>query len=80
MDQGRFCQTVNVFDPAYPFHVRDVQTGRVQPSASTRAQLAQIVTGLRSATGWIHETIPWTGTRAELMKTMGKIPVNIAAA
>src|SRR5262249_30642394 len=40
IDQGRFCQTVNVFDPVYPFHVRDVQTGLVQPSASTRALAA----------------------------------------
>src|SRR5262249_59622459 len=40
IDQGRFCQTVNVFDPAYPFHVRDLQTGVVQPSPSTRALAA----------------------------------------
>jgi hypothetical protein len=39
-DQGSFCQTVNVFDPAYPFRVQDLQTGALQPSPSTRARAA----------------------------------------
>jgi parallel beta-helix repeat protein len=40
VDQGVFCQTVNVFDPAYPLQVRDPQSGALQPSPSTRALAA----------------------------------------
>jgi parallel beta-helix repeat protein len=40
MEQGASCQTVNVFDPAYPFQVSDLQTGVVHPSPSTRAVAA----------------------------------------
>jgi hypothetical protein len=37
MDQGIFCQTVNIFDPAYPFQVPDLLPGVVTVSPSTRA-------------------------------------------
>jgi hypothetical protein len=40
VDQDSFCQTVNVFDPAYPFRALNPQTGVLGPSASTRAVAA----------------------------------------
>jgi hypothetical protein len=40
IDQGRFCQTVNVFDPAYSLRAPNPHSGGPLPSASTRAVAA----------------------------------------
>ena len=53
VDQGIFCQTVNVFDTAYPFQSPNPETGIPLPSASTRGLAAVEICGYSAQTaGW----------------------------